>query len=461
MPATGAEAQGTASPYGRLVAQVLFPLQEMLKRHRTLEVRRSLEQSQWWPAEKLLDKQQRALHCLLLHAHATVPHYRSLFDRLRLDPAVMDGEALLQQLPLLSKADIKGQPDAFRSSIAGPLVRSNTGGSSGEPLAFYLGRDRISHDVAAKWRATRWWNVDIGERELVIWGSPIELKAQDRARVLRDRLMRSSLLPAFDLSTAKLDDYLATIQRQRPAMLFGYPSAISKIARHAETRHLRLDNIGVRVVFVTAERLYDEQRQDIRRVFGCPVANGYGGRDSGFIAHECPRGGMHISAEDIIVEVLDNAGQRVPNGSPGQIVVTHLASRDFPFIRYATGDIGVLSKSPCTCGRTLPLLEQIDGRSTDFLIAQDGTVMHGLALIYILRDLPQVQAFKIIQESLALTRVLLVAVPGLNDGMRRHIESAFRARLGGSVTIAIEEIAAIPTDASGKFRYVVSKVSLP
>ena len=125
-------------------------------------------------------------------------------------------------------------------------------------------------------------------------------------------------------------------------MLFGYPSALSHIARHAEARGQRMDDLGIQVAFVTSERLYDDQRASISRVFGCPVANGYGGRDAGFIAHECPEGGMHLTAEDIVVELVDAEGGPVPLGEPGEIVVTHLATGDFPFIRYRTGDIAVL-----------------------------------------------------------------------------------------------------------------------
>ena len=88
-------------------------------------------------------------------------------------------------------------------------------------------------------------------------------------------------------------------------MVFGYPSALAHIAQHAASRGQSLDDIGVRVVFVTSERLYPEQRDLIARAFGCRVANGYGGRDAGFIAHECPAGSMHLTAEDIIVEIVD------------------------------------------------------------------------------------------------------------------------------------------------------------
>ena len=147
-------------------------------------------------------------------------------------------------------------------------------------------------------------------------------------------------------------------------MLFGYPSVLSYIAHHADAREQNMSDLGIRVAFVTAELLYDEQRSQINKTFGCPVANGYGGRDSGFIAHECPEGGMHITAEDIIIEIVSPNGISLPPGESGEIVVTHLATEDFPFIRYRTGDIGVLGTKICSCGRGLPLLQEIQGRST-------------------------------------------------------------------------------------------------
>lgn len=325
-------------------------------------------------------------------------------------------------------------------------------------MVFYIGADRVSHDVAAKWRATRWWGVDIGDPEIVVWGSPIELGAQDGIRALRDRLLRTRLLPAFQMSDEKLDRFLGEIRCRRPRMLFGYPSALSHFARHAQAKGLRMNDVGVRVAFVTSEKLYDEQRKQISETFGCEVANGYGGRDAGFIAHQCPHGSMHITAEDIIVEIIGADGQPVTDGEVGEIVVTHLATKDFPFIRYRTGDIGVLGRTNCACGRGLPVLTDIQGRSTDFVVAKNGTVMHGLALIYILRDLPGVRAFKIVQESLDLTRVMVVAEGGLDAGKRDRIVSGFQARLGKAVEVRVEEVAEIPAERSGKFRYVVSHV---
>ena len=325
------------------------------------------------------------------------------------------------------------------------------------PLIFFIGKERVSHDVAAKWRATRWWDVDIGDPEIVVWGSPIELGAQDRWRRWRDSLLRTELLPAFEMSDAKLDGFIEAIRRKRPRMLFGYPSALTYIARHADKRGVVMNDLGIQVAFVTSERLYEDQRETIAGVFGCRVANGYGGRDAGFIAHECPQGGMHISAEDIVVELIGRDGEPVPDGTSGEIVITHLATREFPFVRYRTGDMAVMEKAAvCECGRGLPLLKEIQGRTTDFVVAADGTVMHGLALIYVVRDLPGVESFKIVQESRKSTTVQLVVNGSFEHRNSDYITAGLKRRLGAGVDIRLEFLPRIEREQSGKFRYVVS-----
>jgi phenylacetate-CoA ligase len=451
---------GMTDLYTSFASRVLFPLQERLKHHSTVADHAALDASQWWSVDALNALRIKRLRALLSSAGEQVPYYRKLFSDLAFDPSAVTSLGDLQRLPFLTKALIRAHSDDLRSTQAQGLARFNTGGSSGEPLVFFIGRERVSRDVAAKWRATRWWGVDIGDPEIVLWGSPIELGAQDRIKVLRDRLMRTRLLPAFDMSPSRVASFIDTIRRVRPRMLFGYPSAFALIARHARKAGIRLDDVGIKVAFVTSERLYPHQRELIESVFGCPVANGYGGRDAGFIAHQCPQGSMHITAEDVIVEIVDEDGNVVEAGVSGEIVVTHLATRDYPFIRYRTGDVGVLSETRCPCGRGLPVLADIQGRSTDFVVAADGTVMHGLSLIYVVRDLPGIESFRIEQESLALTRVFIVpgeafsaeqCVPAIRQGMQ--------ARLGAGVQIQVEVVTSIAAERSGKYRYVVSRVT--
>lgn len=445
--------------YSSVVSGLLFPLHERLKGHSSTAWRKRLEQSQWLPMPALQALQLRNLQTFLRDVAQNVPFHRQRFADVGMDLNAIRSIADLARLPLLSKADIRANVDALRSSVAGPLTRYTTGGSSGEPLIFFMGKARKSHDVAAKWRATRWWGVDIGDRELVVWGSPVELNTQDRLKRLRDGLMRSHLLPAFEMSPQNLDRFVATIRKARPAMLFGYPSSLSMIARHAQQKNLAMDNLGIKVAFVTSERLYDEQRAVITSVFGCPVANGYGARDAGFIAHECPSGKLHISAEDMVVETVRPDGSVCAAGEAGEIVVTHMATADFPFIRYRTGDVGLLSAEPCACGRGLPVLEEVQGRTTDFVVAQNGTVMHGLALIYTVRDLAGVERFKIEQMSLEQTVVKVVAGPAFDAAQEARIVHDFKTRLGASVDIRVDRVESIANEKSGKFRYVVSHVN--
>ncbi|RJG50635.1 phenylacetate--CoA ligase family protein [Motilimonas pumila] len=445
--------------YTKVVSSLLFPLHEQLKGHASVAKMHQLELSQWHTPEQLAQNQLLQLRQFLQNIQQHVPYYQNLFADLAFSPSQLTDLSGLQALPLLDKACIRQAGDSLKSNLAKDLTLFNTGGSSGQPLQFFVGKERKSHDIAAKWRATKWWDVDIGDKELVVWGSPIELSKQDKVKRWRDRLLRSQLLPAFAMAEADLARYVATIKQFRPAMLFGYPSSLSLIAQYAKKHNCDLTQLGIKVAFVTSERLFENQKSLIEEVFSCPVANGYGGRDAGFIAHACPHGGMHISAEDIIVEIVDPHGKVLPAGEIGEVVVTHLATQDFPFVRYRTGDLACLSTEVCPCGRHLPMLESIEGRTTDFVITADGTAMHALSLIYVLRELPSVTEFKIIQESRLHTRVLLVTDDTYSEACQSFIRNNFRKRLG-DIQLDIERVDQIAREQSGKFKYVESKVGV-
>ncbi|HZX31957.1 MAG TPA: AMP-binding protein, partial [Rhodocyclaceae bacterium] len=264
------------------------------------------------------------------------------------------------------------------------------------------------------------------------------------------------LLSAFEMSPANLDRFVATVARSRPTMLFGYPASLALIASHAKNQGIRLDGLGIKVAFVTSEPLYDAQRDIISAVFGCPVANGYGGRDAGFIAHECPQGGLHLQAEDIIVEIVDGEGRVLGPGEAGEVVVTHTATRDFPFLRYRTGDIGVLSAERCPCGRSLPLLKEIQGRTTDFLLATDGRIVSGNALGTMVRELPGVERYQVIQHSRERIEVRLVAQAPFGAGEESQLVRQLKARLGPGITVRISQVREIPVENNGKYRYLIS-----
>lgn len=450
-----------AKPSPGFVASLLFPLHERLKGHDTTRIRASLEASQWLAPEQLRALQADRLRALLATVAQRVPFYRDLFRQSRLSPDDFDSICSLARLPIVDKAMIRSNAERWTAEGALNLVAQQTSGSSGEPLHFLLSRHRMSFDIAAKWRATRWWGVDVGDREVVLWGSALETGRQDRIRQLRDRLFRSRLIPSRDLTPARIDKIHAELRAFRPRMLFGYPSALARLAFRAQETGLPLNDLGIRVAFCTSEVLRPEWRAAIALAFGCGVANEYGARDAGFIARECPAGGMHLSAEELIVEVVDEAGTPLPAGEEGELLVTNLAGPEFPFIRYRTGDRGVLSSRICACGRGLPLLESIGGRANDGLIPVAGGWVHGSAVNHLLREMPGLKAYRVTQNSLEFVTIQLALQTPLTQAAAARLTTHLRRLLGQSVQVRIETVEHIPPEANGKFRHIICLVDRP
>jgi phenylacetate-CoA ligase len=144
----------------------------------------------------------------------------------------------------------------------------------------------------------------------------------------------------------------------------------------------------------------------------------------------------------------------------GEAVMTGLCSDAQPFIRYRTGDMVRMSPEVDKDGRGLHVIAEVLGRQTDFLVRSDGTIMHALAGIYVLRAVDGVGEFKLIQHDKLNLEVQVVANSRWQSGMAQAIESGLKNRLGQDVYIRVRLLDTIPPEASGKHRYVVSHVRL-
>jgi phenylacetate-CoA ligase len=430
----------------------------------TFAVLAELDRTQWLSRDGIETYQAQRLNQLLTSALAHSPWHA---DRLRaagLAEAAKAGAVALSdltRLPTMNKRDARDHVETLVwRGVAGGVFPYTTGGSSGEPLIFYFGRERQASDAAGRMRARRWWGVEPGEREAYLWGAPVELNKTDRIKSLRDRLVNQLVLNAFAMSSEHMDDYLDGLQAWQPKCLYGYASSIALLAAHAEVRRRTLRLPQLRVVCTTGEPLYPHQRELIARVFGAPVANEFGSRDIGFTAHEAPGGQMLLMSESHIIEVLDEAGQPVAPGEAGEAVVTGLTSAAQPFIRYRTGDVLRLSSEPAAGGQGLHVIAEVTGRQTDFVVAADGRVMHALAVIYVLRAVPGIAQFKCIQHALDRMEVQIVPDVDWNEAAREAVVAGLRARLGDALQVDLRMLDDIPPEASGKHRYVVSHVPL-
>ena len=437
-----------------LVRKCLFPLQEFLKGKRTYKRLKELEQSQWLSTKAIEEIQFRHLKEHLEFAYHQVPYYKQLLNEHDLQPSRINSFSDFARIPFMSKDTLRNQFERLQPiSKPSRVQRISTGGSTGAPVTVLVDAERTAFTDACRMRSHHWYGVDVGSREIVLWGSPIELTKQDRIRVIRDRLMNSRLLSAFDMGEESLARYADAIDDYRPEKLYGYASAIFLLAAYMSKsgRHPR---VPPKVVFVTAEPLFDFQRKTIEEVFQCPVSIEYGARDAGLIALECPSGGLHIPAEGMIVEI-DGAGSE----RSGEIVITNLYSIAMPIIRYRTGDVGEMDQTPCSCSRGLPRLKRVEGRQTDFLVTEDGRLVHALAIIYVLREIPAIRAFQVTQESISRLVIHLVPEGSISASDRQTIQAKAKRLLGHEVEIVIQEVSSIPLAASGKFRYVISHVA--
>jgi phenylacetate-CoA ligase len=415
-------------------------------------------------AEALRAIQVSKLRALLRHAAAQSRFYAQRLAEAGVHSDGISDLAELERVPTIDKRQLRRHmAQIVWEGVAGGVRRASTGGSTGQTLTFAMDARREACDQAARARSRGWFGLEVGHRELYLWGAPAEAAARDRLRAMRDWLFNQKLLNAFAMSGERMDRYLEAMEAFGPASVFGYPSSLALLARHARRRGRRLRLPRLQAVFVTGEVLVAADRRMIAETLGAPVVDGYGGRETGFVAHECPEGGMHVAAEHVIVELVDEAGRAVGPGREGQIVVTQLENYAMPLIRYVTGDVGVWEGQDCGCGRSLPVLREVRGRQTDFVVTPDGTVRHALSLIYALRDLDIMEQFRIVQDREYGVTVEVVPANGWGAEMAGVVEGRVRQYLQAEVPI---RVAAVPSrwtsaTASGKHRYVVSEAPLP
>lgn len=444
-----------------IVKNVIFPIHERIIGRKTYEYLYELDKLQWASPDALYSLRFEKLKALLLHAQKNIPFYAERFAQWSFNPMAIDCIDDFKSIPILSKAEIR--PNLQRmlwKECPGGLHRYNTGGSSGEPLIFYFDRRRQAYDAAARALTHKWWDIDIGDRELYLWGSPIEISKQDKIKTLRDIITNQLLISAFEISPQRIPEFVAKLKKFKPQCIFGYPSTIDLFCRMAKMQNFRFDQIGVKVVFTTAEVLFEYQRQNISRCFGdIPVADMYGSREGGFICHQCREGTYHVIDPNYIIEYIKD-GESIKPGQEGEIVITHLDAWGMPLIRYRTGDVALLGEGQCKCGRSFSTITQVRGRTTDFIVTPDGRWQHALSIIYVVRDIEGVVNFKIIQNDFDDIRVLLKIDDSLYpvDGNQRIIKG-FRKRMGEQVRIRIDIETDLPNDPSGKYRYVISKVA--
>jgi len=447
-----------------IIKHVQWPLMERLKGNRIRAYLRDLQGAQSLPADLLRERQEAQLDRLLQHAAARVPAYQPYRDVL-LDTSLPAPERL-RQLPPLTKESFRNLHDHYLAADANPktLIANRTGGSTGEPVRFYLHRPAVERYEAARWLGLSWHRIGIGDPSVMIWGSPIELNAgQSRRYRLKERYLKNRLMiSAYEIKPRSLPDYVRLLRSFRPEYLYGYATALHLLADLILQQGIEL-NLPLKAVVSTAETLHPYQREAIGQAFQAPVVNEYGARDGGILAYQCPAGKMHTFTENCYLEVVDLKEKKpVPPGQPGLLLVTDLHNPVMPRLRYQLGDVVQWSQETCSCGISFPVFASIDGREDDMFLTASGQYVHGHFFNHIVRSMESFRTFQIIQHEPDRITLKLVRDPvRYRRDEEQQLLERIRDVLGRGIHLAVEHVPEIPPAASGKVRYAIRQFPLP
>ena len=442
-----------------LQAHLLYrPSLRRRRSHPVLARLGELEAEQWLSPKAVEARQAERAQTCIRQALREVPVYRRQAAALGIEADRFAFPDDLGRLPVLTREELQTAADGLvsREADRGQALWNHTGGSSGAPVAFLQDEEYRILNLAAVARHDRWAGWDFGRRTALLWGADRDLAVRRGWReVVETRLLRRQVeLDAFDLSPAILDRFVDRLVAFAPEILRGYASVLALLAARLESTGRRLP--PPRGIISCAETLDADTRAALRRVLGAPVFDRYGSREFGLIASECEAGTLHVNTAGVHVEILDGDAPALP-GTSGRVVITGLGCRVMPLVRYETGDVAMaLEPAPCGCGRGLPGLGRIVGRTSDFVVGADGRLIHGEFFTHLFYGRRGVRGFAVRQ---AADGPVLVEVAGDGVGLEGElveVEDRIRARLGPGIAVRTVRVERIAPPPSGKTRFVRS-----
>ena len=349
-----------------------------------------------------------------------------------------------------------------KNLIPGSYLEDASGGSTGEPTIFYV---HNYHYILRTWvqtRHDRWSGWDIGDKMALLWGAShdLGLKTKLYGEIKNMLLYRKIPLDAFSLTDEKMEKFADILVRKKPTMILAYANAAYFFAKYLDDIGFDAEQIGLKGIVSSAEKLHDFQRSLIEKVFVCPVFDRLGSREVGLIASECEKHeGMHMNTDNLIIEFLDDYNNPVPPGVPGRIIVTDLYNFAFPFIRYDTGDIGVYTEKRCSCGRTLPLMECMEGRTADFILTKDGRKIHGEYFTHLFYGVRGLNQFQFIQKKIDFVELKIVKNQLWDNNLEPELLQKIRNYMNDSdLEIQVLFVDEIPTTRTGKLMFTISEI---
>lgn len=418
----------------------------------------------YWPERRLEKLQARRIQAMVAFAYRRVPFYHETMDALGLSPADFSSARDLAKLPIVDKAEVMNAPQLYSPSGAGrgERVLIVSSGTSGRPTSIHYTPEALFRALAHGQRQRHVLKNFVGRnggyRETVI------VRLNSVQQQLREYYEAHSWAPKnlelerqiVIMDESNFDEQVSRINDFSPDVIRGYGSYLGAFFRRALERKLQVKPPSA--VVYGADRMSGADRELIESGFGIPVLSTYQAVEALRIGYECElRRGFHVFVDDVAVRIVDDDSKDVEQGGQGQILISNLTNRGTVLLNYRLGDIVTVSHRSCPCGRTLPLIESIEGRADDLIVLPSGDPMHGLALLGRLNQVPGVAGVQLVQETTTRFTINTVVAPGADKrGVETALVKATHASVG-RVSIVLNWVDDLPRGPGGKVKAVVSR----
>lgn len=426
---------------------------------------KSLNETQYWPAERLREHQSRQLQLIVEHAYRARPFYAARLAASGYRPGQIVGSEFWQGVPILRRREVQDNfaaiTDGFVPAEHLPETWDSTSGSSGMPLRIRTTRRAQMTWLASALRDDLWHKRDFASKSAVIrrssagdafpphgksllqWGAPAALLYRTGPAVLLD----------FRSTTQAQAEWLL---RERPAYLLTFPSIIRELAAHFRRSGLELP--GLKSLRSYGEAYSSELNELCREAFGVELVDTYSAAETGYLALQCPEfKRYHVQSESVLVEILDEDGRPCAPGSIGNVVVTPFHNFAMPLLRYSIGDLAEMGP-PCPCGRALPVLARILGKARDCLVLPGGQRRFAYFGSKTIANMAQIVQFQLAQKSLYDLEARLVTRGSFGPADEEKLRQMLNENLGSHLRITFTYPDAIARSASGKYLDFVNEL---
>ena len=449
--------------YSKIIKNIIFPVYQMKlpREDRYTTYINSLEKTQWWSYSEIEKLQLKRLKNLMKHAKDNVPFYNKMFKKFNFKPEDIKNINDLNKLPILTKEIINNNfNDLYaRNYPKEKFILSSTGGSTAAPMKFYIDNKWEACSMAAAHRSWSWAGYKLGDKIAYLWSAPQDLKVTNNIDKFRNYLLKTILLDAFDLTEENMNKYVKILTKFKPKVINTYSSVIFTFSEYI--KKMGIDTIKPKAILTTADMLYDYQRKSIEEVFNCEVFDYYSGRDTTLQAAECQEHfGYHLSIENAVVEFIKE-NEHVAPGETGNLIITDLCSYAMPFIRYEIGDLGIPLDERCPCGRNLPIMKSLEGRTYDYILTSDGRLLSGIFFhsILVYYKIQGIKEFQIIQKTKDRIIVIIVKNEKENTEDINRFISLIKKNVGEKIKIEIKYVSSIKRTPTGKLVHVISNIN--